>query len=157
MSTIVRRRCRGDTAKIDVNLLCGDARAGERVAMQVIGLTGGIASGKSTVGRMLRAKGVHVIDADDLARDAVSPGSEGLRAIVERFGQEMCDDTGALRRERLGQVVFADPAARAALNEIVHPVVKDLAAKRLVELGAAGVTHAVYEVPLLFENHLEGS
>lgn len=124
--------------------------------MQVIGLTGGIASGKSTVGRMLRAAGVPVIDADELAREAVAPGSPGLRAIVDRFGEGIRDETGALRRGLLGQLVFADPVARTALNAIVHPEVQALALGRLRDLDEAGVARAVYEVPLLFENHLEG-
>lgn len=124
--------------------------------MKLIGLTGGIASGKSVVGRMLRAAGVPVIDADQLARDAVAPGSPGLERIVERFGDTMLLPDGALDRKKLGEVVFADDRARRDLNAIVHPRVAELAVERVAALRDAGAPVAVYEVPLLFENGLEG-
>lgn len=123
--------------------------------MRLVGLTGGIASGKSAVAAMLRAQGVAVVDADQLARDAVALGSPGLAAIVARFGPAVLLDDGTLDRKKLGAIVFADGAARAALNGIVHPEVAVLAAARLDALRAAGVETAVYEVPLLFENNLE--
>jgi dephospho-CoA kinase len=126
--------------------------------VQVIGLTGGIASGKSTAGRMLAAAGVPVIDADVLAREAVAAGSPGLRAVVERFGATVLDAAGALDRQRLGAIVFGDDDARRALNAIVHPEVARLAAERFATLRSSG-QHAwcVYEVPLLFENGLEAA
>lgn len=126
--------------------------------MKLLGLTGGIASGKSTVGRMLAAAGVPVVDADVLAREAVVPGSAGLAAIVARFGAEILDSHGALDRKKLGTVVFSDDDARRALNAIVHPEVARLAAERFAALRDAG-THAwcVYEVPLLFENGLDAA
>ncbi len=123
--------------------------------MDLIGLTGGIASGKSTVARMLRRAGVPVIDADQLARDAVAPGSEGLAEVVARFGAEILDERGQLDRKKLGQRVFADDEARRALNAIVHPRVALLAAERARALAAEGHARAVYEVPLLFENNLD--
>jgi dephospho-CoA kinase len=123
--------------------------------MKLIGLTGGIASGKSTVGRMLKDGGVAVIDADVLARDAVAVGSVGLAAVVARFGAGIVGADGALDRKALGAVVFADDAARKDLNAIVHPEVARLAAERLGVLREAGVDVAVYEVPLLFENGLD--
>jgi dephospho-CoA kinase len=124
--------------------------------VKLIGLTGGIASGKSAVARMLRARGVPVIDADQLARDVVAPGTDGLRAIVERFGAGVLLDDGTLDRKKLGAVVFGDDAARRDLNAITHPRVAQLAMEKLEALRASGAPVAVYEVPLLFENNLEG-
>lgn len=123
--------------------------------MRLIGLTGGIASGKSAVSRMLQAASVPVVDADVLARDAVAPGSAALRAIAARFGSGMVTPDGRLDRKALGAVVFSDAAARADLNAIVHPAVAALAQERLDALRAQGARVAVYEVPLLFENGLE--
>jgi dephospho-CoA kinase len=123
--------------------------------MELIGLTGGIASGKSTVARMLRDAGVPVIDADQLAREVVEPGSEGLLALVQRFGEGVLDPEGRLDRKVLGEVIFADQGARAALNAIVHPRVAALAAERAQALVAEGHERVVYEVPLLFENGLD--
>ena len=123
--------------------------------MRLIGLTGGIASGKSAVSRMLQAASVPVVDADVLARDAVAPGSAALRAIAARFGSGMVTPDGRLDRKALGAVVFSDAAARADLNAIVHPAVAALAQERLDALRAQGARMAVYEVPLLFENGLE--
>lgn len=124
--------------------------------MILVGLTGGIASGKSTVGRMLASAGVPVVDADVLAREAVAAGSDGLRAVVERFGHGVLAPNGSLDRKALGAIVFHDADARRDLNVIVHPRVAQLAMERLTALREAG-THdvAVYEVPLLFENGLE--
>jgi dephospho-CoA kinase len=126
--------------------------------MKLVGLTGGIASGKSTAGRMLARAGVPVVDADVLAREAVAPGSVGLAAIVQRFGPQVLDGTGALDRKQLGAVVFGDDDARRALNAVVHPEVARLAAERFEALRADG-RHGwcVYEVPLLFENGLDAA
>lgn len=123
--------------------------------MKLIGLTGGIASGKSTVGRLLRDAGVPVIDADVLARDAVAPGSAGLAAVTARFGAGVLASDGSLDRKALGAIVFGDDHARRALNGIVHPEVARLAAERLEALRDGGAEVAVYEVPLLFENGLD--
>ena len=123
--------------------------------MKLIGLTGGIASGKSTVGRLLRDAGVPVIDADVLARDAVAPGSDGLAAIRARFGDDVLAADGSLDRKALGTIVFGDDDARRGLNAIVHPEVARLAAERLEALREGGAAVAVYEVPLLFENGLD--
>jgi dephospho-CoA kinase len=123
--------------------------------MKLVGLTGGIASGKSTVGHMLRDAGVDVIDADVLAREAVAPGSVGLAAVHERFGDAVISSDGTLNRPILGALVFVDDGARRDLNAIVHPEVARLAAERLSALREAGATVAVYEVPLLFENGLD--
>jgi dephospho-CoA kinase len=123
--------------------------------MELIGLTGGIASGKSTVARMLRDAGIDVIDADQLAREAVAPGSEGLAQVVARFGEDVLLADGRLDRPKLGSIVFGDDEARRALNAIVHPRVGMLAAERTQAVAEAGKRFAVYEVPLLFENRLD--
>jgi dephospho-CoA kinase len=97
--------------------------------MLLVGLTGGIGSGKSTAARMLKERGAVVFDADVLAREAVAPGTEGHRAVVERFGADVLAPGGELDREALASVVFADPAARRDLEAIVHPEVRRLFAE----------------------------
>jgi dephospho-CoA kinase len=123
--------------------------------MEIIGLTGGIASGKSTVADMLRAHGVVVIDADQLARDVVDRGTPGLARIVDAFGANVVDETGALDRKKLGNIIFADEAQRKVLNGIVHPLVAERFQEQTSALDAKGVERVVYEVPLLFENGLD--
>jgi dephospho-CoA kinase len=123
--------------------------------MQLIGLTGGIASGKSSVGRLIASAGVPVVDADILAREAVAPGTEALKQIVETFGDVLLSD-GSLDRKKLGEIIFGDDEKRRTLNSIVHPEVARLAMLKLAALREAGTKVAVYEVPLLFENNLEG-
>lgn len=125
--------------------------------MKLIGLTGGIASGKSTVSRMLRDAGVDVVDADELAREAVRPGSEGLAEITAAFGHDVLRPDGTLDRARLGARVFADEGERRRLNAILHPKIAALAAERTSALAARGVDVCVYEAPLLFENGLESA
>jgi len=117
----------------------------------VLGVTGGIATGKSSVAAMLGECGAVVVSADDLARQAVAPGSEALAALTERFGREILAADGTLARERLAELVFADASARADLNRITHPAIARLAEARLARLRAAGHTLIVYEAPLLFE------
>jgi dephospho-CoA kinase len=114
-----------------------------------VGLSGGIGSGKSTVAQRFSELGATVIDADQLAREVVSPGSEGLAAIATRFGDDVLDDTGALNRPALGALVFADPQARHDLETITHPLI----ARRTGELIAAAPADAVvvHDVPLLVE------
>ncbi|RKH93798.1 dephospho-CoA kinase [Corallococcus sp. AB038B] len=121
--------------------------------MHVFGLTGGIASGKSTVSRMLRELGARVLDADVLAREVVEPGTPGLRRIDERFPGVVGPD-GRLDRVKLGAHIFANAEERAALNAIVHPEVRALFLQKLQALEAEGITHAVYDVPLLIETGL---
>jgi dephospho-CoA kinase len=123
--------------------------------MRLFGLTGGIGSGKSTVARRFRERGLPVIDADELSREAVAIGSDGLRRIVERFGSAVVAESGELDRKRLAAVVFEDDGARRDLNAIVHPIVGALAAERTRTLEEAGEPLACYEVPLLYENRLE--
>ena len=119
--------------------------------MKVIGLTGGIASGKSTAARLLRDLGAPVIDADQLARDAVQPGSEALATIVAAFGAEVLQAGGALDRVVLGKRVFASSEARSALEIIVHPEVRRLALLELKALKESGAQVVFYMAPLLIE------
>jgi dephospho-CoA kinase len=120
--------------------------------VHLFGLTGGIASGKSAVGRRLRERGVPVIDADELAREVVAPGTEGLAEIVRTFGAEFLDAAGALDRKRLAAVVFADDAKRRALNAVVHPRIAALTVARAARLSEEGEPLACYEAALLVEN-----
>ncbi|MGV3732766.1 MAG: dephospho-CoA kinase [Microcella sp.] len=120
--------------------------------MDVIALTGGIAAGKSTVAARLAEHGAIVIDADQLAREAVAPGSPGLAAVVERFGAAVLTDDGALDRAALGSIIFGDETERAALNAIVHPEVRRLyraLVDRIAEADPDAIV--VYDVPLLVE------
>lgn len=124
------------------------------MSTHVFGLTGGIGSGKSTVAARFRQRGLPVIDADELAREVVRPGSPGLAEVVASFGDRVLDANGALDRPRLAGIVFADAGARARLNAITHPRVRDLALARMLELDRAGEPLACYEVPLLVESGL---
>lgn len=120
--------------------------------MYLIGLTGGIASGKSTVARRLYEHGAVHIDADDLARRVVEPGTPALAAIVEAFGEGVLLPGGGLDRAKLGAIVFADAEARERLNAIVHPAVRELAAKLIAKVEAEQPDAVVvYDVPLLVE------
>jgi dephospho-CoA kinase len=123
--------------------------------VKVFGLTGGIASGKSTVSRMLAERGIPMVDADLLAREVVQPGEPASLAIREAFGPGVFAEDGSLDRKALGAIVFADASRRAALNAIVHPAVSALAQRRFAEHAAAGAPLVGYEVPLLFENGLD--
>ncbi|MBI2893187.1 MAG: dephospho-CoA kinase [Deltaproteobacteria bacterium] len=125
--------------------------------MRVIGLTGGIASGKSTVSGMLRQMGVPVVDADLLARQAVAPGTPAEREIREVFGAGVFRPDGSLDRQGLGDLVFADPAARARLNAIVHPFILARSQEELRALSEAGHGIAVYDAALILENGLGGA
>lgn len=120
--------------------------------MAVIGLTGGIACGKSAVVALLRARGVAVVDADVVARDVVAPGTEGLAAVVEAFGPDVVLPSGELDRKSLGAKVFGDPEARRRLNAILHPRIGAESAARLGALTAAGHPFVVYDAALLVEN-----
>jgi dephospho-CoA kinase len=120
----------------------------------LFGLTGGIASGKSTVAARFRERGLPVIDADILAREVVAPKSEGLAAVVEAFGDGVLDESGALDRKRLAEIVFTDEARRKRLNAILHPRIGALTAMRASELADRGEKAACYEAALLVENGL---
>jgi dephospho-CoA kinase len=120
-------------------------------ALLKVGLTGGIATGKSHVLRRLAAHGVPTIDADVLAREVVQSGSAALAAIVRRFGREVLDPGGTLNRRALGDRVFADEAARRDLEAIIHPAVYEEIGVWLAQLAAGGASVAVADIPLLYE------
>jgi dephospho-CoA kinase len=125
------------------------------VALRVFGLTGGIGSGKSAVAQRLRARGLPVVNADDLARAAVARGSAGLERVADYFGPRVLTQEGELDRAQLGQIVFSDPEARRVLDSIIHPIVRQLAAQRFQQIGERGEPLACYEVPLLYEGGLD--
>ncbi len=118
----------------------------------IVGLTGGIGSGKSTVARMFAELGVPIVDADQVAREVVEPGSEGLKAVVAAFGEEVLDADGRLDRARLGARVFEDEAARKRLEGILHPRIGARSMERLMALAREGHPYAIYEAALLVEN-----
>lgn len=120
--------------------------------MLKVGLTGGIGSGKSEVSARLAERGALVIDADKIAREVVEPGTPGLAAVVAEFGEDVLLPSGALDREKVGRIVFADAGRLAALNAIVHPLVGDRM-QELMDAAPAGAV-VVYDVPLLAENGL---
>lgn len=125
------------------------------MALRVFGLTGGTGSGKSSVAALLRERGVPVVDADELAREVVAPGSTGLAEVVAAFGPQLLDAEGNLDRKQLGALVFSDAEARKRLNSITHPRVRELSQARFAELDRQGVGLAGYDVPLLFEVGLD--
>jgi dephospho-CoA kinase len=119
-----------------------------------IGLTGGIASGKSSVGRLLEARGLPLLDADAFAREALAPGSAGALAVLERYGDGVRAPGGGIDRAALGRLVFADPAERHWLEQLVHPIVRSRFDAELQRHAAAPAV--VLMIPLLFEAGLEG-
>lgn len=119
--------------------------------MLKVGLTGNIAAGKSTVADVWRSMGATVVDADELARRAVEPGTPALDAIAREWGTWVLDDGGALDRAALRQIVFADPDARARLEGIVHPAVAALRDESFREAAERGQKLVVADIPLLFE------
>lgn len=120
--------------------------------MFLIGLTGGIASGKSTVAKLLAAHGAETIDADQVARDVVQPGSDGLDAVVAEFGEGVLTSEGELDRTSLGKVVFSDPQKRLKLEAILHPLIKSRTSELISESSREIV---VYAVPLLVEANVD--
>ncbi len=123
---------------------------------RVVALTGGIASGKSTVARMLSDLGASVVDADLLAREAVGAGTSGLREVLREFGAQLLGENGELDRGRLGEIVFRDQHARRRLEAIVHPRVAELSQEQIAQALKEGAPLVVYEIPLLFETGREG-
>lgn len=123
--------------------------------MKWIGLTGGIATGKSTVSRILKTRGYPVIDADILAREAVQIGTEAHQRISQAFGPDSIQASGELNRARIGEVVFSDRSKLDLLESIIHPEVRKLALAKKAELAASGHFAAFYDVPLLFEKKME--
>jgi dephospho-CoA kinase len=125
--------------------------------VRVVGLTGGIASGKSTFAAALRRLGVPVVDADALARAAVAPGAPALAEIARSFGPDVLAPDGGLDRKRMAALVFADPSARRRLEGITHPAIRRAMGEETARLAALGHDLAFYDTPLLFEVGLEGS
>jgi dephospho-CoA kinase len=123
--------------------------------LKLIGLTGGAGSGKSTVAEMFRELGAVVLDADEAAHAVYEPGTPGFRAVVDAFGSDYVRD-GRIDRAKLGELVFSNAGPRAILNEIVHPRVREWMAERTGEAVARGAEIVIHDVPLLFENDLQG-
>lgn len=123
---------------------------------KVIGLTGGIASGKSTVSELLSVFGFKVVDADKAAREAVKKGSKGLAQVREVFGDEAIDENGEMNRRYMGDLVFNHPEKRLELNAIIHPIVRDIMEEEKQEYLKQGY-NVIMDIPLLFENQLENT
>lgn len=123
--------------------------------MKWIGLTGGIATGKSTVAELLRKKGLTVIDADKVAHEVVTPGSTGIEKISHTFGKEMIQSDGSLDRQKMAKEVFVDPQKLSQLESIIHPLVKAKVAELKKKCEEKNEKLVFYDVPLLFEKKLE--
>ncbi|EGS81621.1 TPA: dephospho-CoA kinase [Staphylococcus aureus] len=123
---------------------------------KVIGLTGGIASGKSTVSELLSVFGFKVVDADKAAREAVKKGSKGLAQVREVFGDEAIDENGEMNRRYMGDLVFNHPEKRLELNAIIHPIVRDIMEEEKQGYLKQGY-NVIMDIPLLFENELENT
>ena len=122
--------------------------------MKLIGLTGGVGSGKSTVTEIFRELGAVVVDADEASHAVYEPGTSGFEEVVREFGQQIVRD-GRVDRVRLGRIVFEDADARRRLNAIVHPRVREWMAERTAEAAEGGAEIVIQDVPLLYENGLE--
>lgn len=124
--------------------------------MKWIGLTGGIATGKSTVAKILRDQGLPVIDADSLAREVVEPGTVGLEQVKSVFGPDVINADGTLNRSTLGKIIFTNPDQRLKLESILHPLIQEKKNAERLRLEREGCRLAFYDIPLLFEKNLEG-
>lgn len=120
----------------------------------VIGLTGGIASGKSTVANMLKEFNLPVIDADRIAREVVEPGKEAYKKIIEMFGSEVISSNGTINRKKLGNTIFNDEEKRLQLNNIVHPAVRQSMHEQKERYINEGNHTVILDIPLLFESNL---
>lgn len=121
----------------------------------IIGLTGSIASGKSTIAGMLASFGLPIVDADLVARQVVEPGSDTLTKIAEAFGQEVISADGSMDREKVGAIIFHNPDQRAVLNSIIHPAIRAEMLRQRDEHLARGAEVVVMDIPLLFESKLQ--
>lgn len=119
----------------------------------VIGLTGGIASGKTTVANLFQQEfGIEIVDADIVAREVVEPGTDGLKAITNRFGEQILDDLGNLNRSKLRDVIFSQPEQKEWLNNLLHPMIRREMLKQLDDVQSA---YALLVIPLMVENGLQ--
>lgn len=123
--------------------------------MKWLGLTGGIASGKSEVTRILNQKGIPVVDADQVAREVVVPGSQGLSQVVKAFGSTILNPDGSLDRTKMGKLVFTNPSQLKQLEMILHPLIQARVKKLRQQLEEKQMAVAFYDVPLLFEKNLQ--
>jgi dephospho-CoA kinase len=122
----------------------------------LIGLTGGIATGKSTVSRLFAQRGATIIDADKIARQVVEPGTVGAAQVRQRFGAEVFDDRGQLNRSKLGQLIFADETARQDLNQLLHPLIRQESRRQTEQIQQATPNQLIiWDVPLLYEGKLQ--
>lgn len=121
----------------------------------IIGLTGSIASGKSTVSQMLKELGYPIVDADLVARQVVEPGSETLEKIKETFGEDVILPDGSLDRKKVGDIIFSDPASRKRLNDIIHPAIRNEMLRQRAAYMAEGQKVVIMDIPLLFESKLQ--
>lgn len=121
----------------------------------IIGLTGSIASGKSTVSKMLEELGYPIIDADQVARLVVEPGQETLVKIAALFGQEVIKEDGTMDRAKVGELIFNDPASRKSLNDVIHPAIRQKMLRQRSELLEQGHETIIMDIPLLFESRLQ--
>lgn len=125
--------------------------------MRVIGLTGGIGSGKSTVSRFLAELGAVVIDADKVGHEAFKPGTESWKEVIAAFGREVLTPGGEIDRQKLGEIVFGKPDLLSRLNQVMHPRVYDMVKAQLEEYRQQGVKVVVLEAPLLVEVNTKGA
>lgn len=123
--------------------------------MKIIGLTGSIATGKSTVSQYLQQKGYSVIDCDVIARQVVEPHHQGLQQLVEKFGVNILQADGTLNRERFGQLLFAQPSVRQEVNALLHPLIFEEVARQIEHYRQQGKKICFVDMPLLFEVHYE--
>ncbi|MCP2035152.1 dephospho-CoA kinase [Planomicrobium sp. HSC-17F08] len=121
----------------------------------IIGLTGSIASGKSTVSAMLAEMGYPIVDADKVARLVVEPGSETLEKIRELFGEEVILPDGTMDRKKVGELIFNDPASRKKLNDVIHPAIRMEMLRQRGEFLDQGFATVIMDIPLLFESRLQ--
>jgi len=121
----------------------------------IIGLTGSIASGKSTVAKMLKEYGLPIVDADVVARLVVEPGTPTLQKIVEAFGEEALTDDGAMNRQQIGAIIFHDEEKRTLLNSIIHPAIRQEMLRQRDEHLENGAKTVIMDIPLLFESQLQ--
>ncbi len=120
-----------------------------------IGITGGIGTGKSTVAEIIRERGLSIVDADQVAREVVQPGSPGLQSVVDQFGSQVLNQDQSLDRQALAQIVFQDPKKLELLEQILHPLIQARVAHYKERFRASGASFAFYDIPLLFEKNMK--